>query len=164
MLPEISPEPLSMLSPPGRPTALKVTPSPAPFNWSDTASPSALLCAPGLSRAATDSTAQANVWLVLTRPSETVTVTESEVESVFPCPGGVVPVIRPLAGLMLSPAGRLTALQVNGRPLLLCADRDSETGTPSVVVWSPGLVRAREAISHSKLTLVVLTPSVTLTV
>src|SRR5262249_5456581 len=124
IVPVISPLVGLMLSPVGRLLALKVSESPSgplagaasdPYRPLEGVWAAGLLATGGWS---TSSTVQVKGTLLLRVPSEAVTVTLNTrwVAGCVTVVKGIVPVIRPVLGLMLSPGGRLAALKVSGSP------------------------------------------------
>src|SRR5947209_6224412 len=82
-------------------------------------------------------TAQAKVCAVVEVPSSATRVT-----LYGPCaaaPAATVPVTSPVEGSMVSPAGRPVAAKDKVPPPETV--RDSDTVSPSLLLWPPGLVR-----------------------
>ena len=105
-----------MDKPGGRPVALAVTLSPSlspALIGRITLSPSAFSCGPGLTTK-TCVTVQSKVWLAVFVPSEAVSVTVYGLPASAVAP--MVPVIVPLEGSMLRPAGRSEAEKVSASP------------------------------------------------
>lgn len=111
IVPEITPLPLLMVRPDGKPVAEYVSvllSLSLADTGKDTLSPTALLWLLMEPTDTTASTVQLKVWLLVFVPSVAVTVTEEGL-SVSAVPE-IVPVICPVVLLMLSPVGRPVAL------------------------------------------------------
>ena len=108
-------------------------------------------------------TVQVKVTLCWLLPSDALTVTVLELAALL----ATVPKMDPVSWLMNRPAGSPVALNIRVPLLLSVADNCSDTASPTVLVWSPGLVRTMTPaglMPQLKTSIEVLVPSLTVMV
>jgi hypothetical protein len=112
-VPLITPALLFSVSPVGSPVALKVTAPPSaarPWSARERGRPSTAFCNPRLGRPSAD-TLHARLWLTVSVPSLTATVTANGVP--LTALVEIVPLMTPKLALMLSPVGKPVALNAS---------------------------------------------------